>query len=151
MLSDELPTSGKYYWETVTNVCSSLLDLFISRPGTVALGQIVPLVVSKLPVKGDYREAEFIYETLLLIAQKFPREIIHAIPALFAGVVRTLAMGEAKFAKYELQEQTVVALVSFVKTILSAQPQMQMQIPAVLSNDEAKVKKLIERINKVSQ
>jgi hypothetical protein len=60
----------RYYWETITNIISAVLDLAISKElsGSLDLGQFIGPVLAKLPVRGDLREAVFIYETILTLA-----------------------------------------------------------------------------------
>lgn len=140
--------SGNYYYETIANISSSLLDICTSSSlsSLIDISQLVQLVISKLPVKGDYREGTFIYNTLLLIAQKYPRAIIQSIPNLFVGIIKTLSFKDATFNKYEFPKQTLLNLVSFVTTILSSQPQWESQIPMILNNNQFKIKKLQERL-----
>ncbi|OHS94093.1 hypothetical protein TRFO_11353 [Tritrichomonas foetus] len=141
-------SSNQYYWATMTNVIAALFDLAKSPTlgSSVNMTQVIPLILSKWPIQGDYDEAEFVYSSLLQYFQANTNEIGTNLELLFTVLIRTLSLKNKTFAKFNLTDDTTSNLVNFTKTLMNGKPDILNAIPQILENDQIKVEKIKQRL-----
>lgn len=137
----------KYYWRTITNVISAIFDLAQSQQlnQVINLGELMPLILTKLPVKGDYEEAQFIYSSLISFYQANQQHLVEHIQGLFIVLVHTLALKSKTFEKYEFEQETISQIAQTIAFILKTKEEFMQAIPEVLGQDQIKILKFQER------
>lgn len=144
-------SSGTYYWQTVTNSISAVFEIFIQPifQGSINLNEILNEILDKLPVKGDYEEAQFIYNILITLMEKHPTYVVPHINKLLAVFMQTITLKSTRLEEYKLSEETMNKMVSAVSQLLS-RPEFQENrdqfITEVLGNSELKIQKLCQLI-----
>jgi hypothetical protein len=105
-------SAARYYWTTVTNVISAVLELaFSATPGAVPLNECMGMILAKLPVRGDYQEAQFIYDKLLVISETMRGLLVPHLAEFFRVVTQTLASPDRWFSEAKLAQETFAGLV----------------------------------------
>ena len=141
-------TSDRYYWNTITNVISAVIDTSISE----RFQQILPLetfigpIFAKLPVKGDLKEAGFIYDTLLVWASQKADLITAHLPELFRILTEVLAMPNSYIRECELNDDRLRNIVRLFSVMAQRIPNAQDLIGQILHGDPIKLAKLQRRI-----
>ncbi|KAH0788729.1 hypothetical protein GPJ56_007411 [Histomonas meleagridis] len=137
--------SGTYYWSSITNICAALLDILKNSDFANEMDQICfGLILKKLPVKGDYDEGMFIYNTILSIWNRANNILAKFTPDLFVGIIQTLALKTKNFVKYKFNNETVENMVKFVALVLTQFPDWKQQIFVILNNDQFKIAKVLQ-------
>jgi hypothetical protein len=149
----ELLVSGesteRYYWEPVTPVISAVFELAVSPAFREALplGQLIGPVLAKLPVRGDYREAQFIYETLLVMVVNMQEVMEPHLSELFRVVTETLASRNRYFARTKLKDETRLGLVRVFQDLAGRLPNCAEVVGQILNGDAVKLATLQARIS----
>ncbi|OHS97721.1 hypothetical protein TRFO_36009 [Tritrichomonas foetus] len=149
LAEDVAPTI--YYWPTITNIVSTILAVVISplSGNQIQPEQFMAVILSKLPVKGDYVEAQFIYRAILNLIQTKRQQMMQFIPEIFRVFVQTLALKNSSFERLDLDNDVVQMIANSVKAILSMQPQFQEKVPGILENDQLKIQRLQQRLSSI--
>jgi hypothetical protein len=142
-------SKARYYWNTVTNVIAAVFEIALSaafRDG-LPLGDFLGPVLAKLPVRGDYREAQFICEALLTIYGESQEVIAPHLAEFFRVVTQTLANRDVWFAKAELKDETRAGLVRAFQGIAGGIPNCEEVVQEALGGDPVKLATLQARVS----
>ncbi|KAK8842709.1 hypothetical protein M9Y10_025570 [Tritrichomonas musculus] len=145
--------SLKFYWPTIMNIISAIFTLMLSNTfinEAIKSDQCIMLILSKLPVKGDYVEACNIYQSILDFIRIKGKNITPFIPEILRVFVQTLAFSPRKFEKINFDLPLFEKIVTGVKYIFQSYPQLQQQVPEILNNDNVKYNHFISRLNSIN-
>jgi hypothetical protein len=140
---------SRYYWSTVTNVISTIFDLAFSNTfnGVIQIAEFMQPILSKLPVRGDYREAQFIYGTLFTIVTRMPEVAGPHVGEIFRVVTQTLANRNQWFAQARISEETQAGLVRVFQKIAARLPDCDARLVEILDGDPIRLATLRARVS----
>jgi hypothetical protein len=130
-----------HYWATVMAAISLVCTVGQVEGLEIDWGQWMPLVLAKLPVKGDEMEAENVYATLVALAGRIPHG---CLPELVRVYVQTCALKEKVLESFHLQEATWSGIVTQLGQILAGHPELCEVIEQSLG-DESSRGRFLER------
>ena len=138
----------RYYWETVTNVISALIDTSISPQfqGAAPLPSIIGPIFARLPVRGDLKEAGFIYDAIMIWAAQQAEVVTPHMPELFRIITEVLAMPNSYFRDCELSGDRIQNMVKLFGVMSQQIPNSQEVVSQILHGDPIKLAKLQRRI-----
>ena len=79
----------------------------------------MPSLITKLPVKGDLAEADFIYSNLISYLTGRTQEMQPYAQELLKVFATVLGSKEKKLNELDLSEQTMQAMVGWTKTVVT--------------------------------
>ena len=128
----------KFYWSTMTNCIAAMFEILFSQTlsSSVHPEQVLPIMLSKLPVKGDYDEAEFIYRSLINYFQANPSLIQMMYNDLIRILMKTLSLKSKTLKKMNLSNETLSELIGLTQQLISMKPDILNHAVEILNDDQ---------------
>jgi hypothetical protein len=138
---------ARYYWTTVTNIISAVLEIAFSSTfgGSVSLSDFLGPMLAHLPVRGDLNEAAFIYGSLVRIVDDNPDAIAPHAGELFRVLTETLAGTGKWFKATKLSADLQGDLVRLIQQLGQSGPVWE-TAAGILGGDSVRIARLHARL-----
>jgi len=131
-----------HYWTTISDSISFLCSFARLYPSEFDYNLYVPLILNKMPVKGDEMEAENIYSELVKMASS---ETVVEFQSEFANAfIQTMCLPPDQLDAYHLSSSTFEQLKNISKHFISQMGGIDNVLTFI--SDESLVQNLINRI-----
>lgn len=133
-----------YYYSTISYSITFLCSLIRKHPEQ--FNEYIPFILSKLPLKGEEKLAEFIYSTIIKFFD-FENHVIQQNILEFLRVfAQTLGVKNYSFCLYEFSNETLISIVNLTQKMLNQIPNSNVIIQSYFTNQQS-FQRFIEKIN----